>query len=297
MPFVLFFIFGTVFLLICSSSKGDQIVRFNNFPSCRYQEEYLLFHEKLAEYRADSNRDDPIGDALEDARQELWEQGHLPSSFIAYGMSDWKHRPVARRAPMQQHEPKLMPLYYELEYFRRLDRSYGNHSMQAKFLEHRGKDIVFNEERWAEYCAELDRRFEALWLKQQPQYSYEQLPWMNASDASTIVFLNDGYIVFNPNTEEMTVCFGGRIIGRISQNTWTEWTFRRWREHAKGIAVDGLIYMRNRDTREEAREASKWMGLGEHDSSLLVVPQRLEAMLRDSVQIQLQKGAQLRLWR
>lgn len=280
MPFFLFLVFGVWFLLICLGSSGKQAARRKNFPSCRYQEEYLLFYKKFIEYRTDPSRTDPIGDALEDARYELWQQGHLPSSLVAYGMADWYQRPIARRQPLKPYTPKMMPLYFELEYYRALDRSYGNHSMQADFLEYHGKDIVFNEEKWRDYCLKIDQQFEEIWLQQQPQYAYTQLQWVDRHDVATIVESNDGYVIYDPQRGHRTAVFANRVIGRIHDTTWTEWAWPHVLRRMNSSCIGDLVYIHNRYSRVEQHEFGKRLGMREDEKAFRVVPIELEKKLQ-----------------
>lgn len=217
MPFFLFLVFGVWFLLLCLGSNGKQAARRKNFPSCRYQEELLLFYEKFFEYRQDPSRADPVGDALEDARYELWQQGYLPSSFITYGMSDWNQRPVARRAWFTKGiKIRVLPFYGDLLLMRELDRRSGEHNMSGEYLEYRGKDLVFNQERWDAYCAKIDKRFERLWKTSQPPFNYSITDRLTDSDIFDVLH-QGGKICNHHSTGWWTATFEGRFVGFCHQ--------------------------------------------------------------------------------
>lgn len=153
MPFVLFLLFGSILFLICASSKSDSILKMNNFPTCLYQEEYLKYYELLMEYRRDPGRSDPDGDAREDAGQWIYDRGYLPVAVKAFGRADWKQRPLSRRTGFVRYEAHERPSYRELLALRLDDQKRGD------FLKHHGKDIALDQEKWNNYCSEMDEWF------------------------------------------------------------------------------------------------------------------------------------------
>ena len=156
MPFVLFIIFGLWLLAICANDRGKQILRGNNFPLMKHQEEYILFYELYVQYRQDHKRSDPAGDAIEDARKKLLDDGYLPTSFRNYGKADWKCRPLTRRAPLRFPSGNT-PRYSELLYYREKDCRSGG--FQTNFIRFYGKDVAVDEAQWQAYCATIDKRF------------------------------------------------------------------------------------------------------------------------------------------
>lgn len=159
MPFVLFLIFGTWFLLILAKDRSKQIARFNDFPSCLRQEEYLKFYELLMEYRRDTRRQDPVGDAREDAGQWIYDKGYLPYAVRNFGRSDWRSRPLTKRNGFVEFEVHERPSYRELLSLRSKDIGYGDYSMKGAFLKDYGKDIAIDTESWGAYCTEMDDWF------------------------------------------------------------------------------------------------------------------------------------------
>ena len=159
MPFFLFLVFGVWFLLILVNDKSRQMGRWNNFPLMKHQEEYVLFYELYMQYQKEPDRTDPEGDALEDARQKIWDDGYLPTPFQHYGRNDWRHRPLTRRSRFRFPAGKT-PRYSELLYYRKEDCRPGG--IQTDFLRLYGKDIAIDEKAWGEYCLEIDRRFAKL---------------------------------------------------------------------------------------------------------------------------------------
>lgn len=159
MPFVLLLIFGVWFLLILAKDRGEQITRFNDFPSCLRQEEYLKFYELLMEYRRDTKRQDPVGDAREDAGQWIYDKGHLPFAVRAFGRSDWAQRPITRRSGFVKLQVHERPSYKELLSLRSDDINTGDHSMRGQFLKYHGKDITIDQQAWNAYCADIDDWF------------------------------------------------------------------------------------------------------------------------------------------
>ena len=159
MPFVLFLIFGTWFLLILAKNRGKQTARFNNSPSCLRQEEYLKFYELLIEYRKDPTRTDPVGDAREDAGRWIYDKGYLPFAIRAFGRSDWEQRPLTRRNGFLQFQVHDRPSYKELLFLRSEDIAYGGNSMLGRFLKYHGKDIAIDQQAWNAYCSSLDDWF------------------------------------------------------------------------------------------------------------------------------------------
>lgn len=153
MPFILLLIFGTLFLLICANSKGNSILRMRDFPVCLYQEEYLKYYELLMEYRRDLSRNDPDGDAREDAGQWIYDRGYLPVAVKAFGRADWKQRPLSRRTGFARYEAHERPSYRELLALRLDDQK------RRDFLKHYGKDIALDQEKWNNYCSEMDEWF------------------------------------------------------------------------------------------------------------------------------------------
>lgn len=159
MPFVLFLIFGIWFLLILAKDRSKQIARFNDFPSCLRQEEYLKFYELLMEYRRDTRRQDPVGDAREDAGQWIYDKGYLPYAVRNFGRSDWRSRPLTKRNGFVEFEVHERPSYRELLSLRSKDIDYGDYSMKGAFLKYYGKDIAIDTESWGAYCTEMDDWF------------------------------------------------------------------------------------------------------------------------------------------
>lgn len=101
MPFVLFLIFGLWFLLICASDKGKHNAKaaayYKEYPEVKRAEEVILRLELYREYKHDPNRDDPIGDAFEDAGWKIYNDGYRPLAVLRSGRSTWKNDPSSRR--------------------------------------------------------------------------------------------------------------------------------------------------------------------------------------------------------
>lgn len=101
MPFVLFLLFGTWFLLILINDKGKKNTKIKEYyeehPGLNRAEEVLLRHEFYQKYKKDEGRSDPIGDAIEDAGWQIYRQGHLPLVAFRGGMSSWRDNPEIRR--------------------------------------------------------------------------------------------------------------------------------------------------------------------------------------------------------
>lgn len=101
MPFVLFLFFGALFLLICANDKAGRSAKarayYKEYPEINRNEEVLLRLELYRKYRKDPDREDPIGDALEDAGWHMYNKGYRPIAVIKGGMSAWKNNPDRRR--------------------------------------------------------------------------------------------------------------------------------------------------------------------------------------------------------
>lgn len=101
MPFVLLLFFGMWFLVICANDKGKHnakaIAYYREYPEVKRAEEVILRLELYREYKHDPNRDDPIGDALEDAGWKIYNDGYRPISVHRSGRSTWKNDPSSRR--------------------------------------------------------------------------------------------------------------------------------------------------------------------------------------------------------
>lgn len=159
MPFFLLIVFGLWSLLILANDNWKQIAKFNDFPPCLRQEEYLKFYELLLAYRKDSSRNDAVGDAKEDAGQWIYDKGYLPFAIRWAGRSDWLQRPLTRRNGFTQFAAHERPSYRELLLLRSEDIQTGDHSMRGSFLKHHGKDVAVDQQAWSAYCAKIDTWF------------------------------------------------------------------------------------------------------------------------------------------
>lgn len=170
MPFVLFLIFGLWFLLICTKGRGEQISRANtyheNFPSCKHQEEFLLFWEYYLQYKQDTTRQDPIGDAWEAAREDIWKSGYLPEPFKKIGMSGWQQHPFTRRTRkslLTEVQPKEYPSYYKDAFFNlakyRAADCASRGIVDSQCMCYVGKDITWDYSQVQQYYAMMNKRW------------------------------------------------------------------------------------------------------------------------------------------
>ena len=169
MPFVLFIIFGLWLLAICANDRGKQILRSNsyrdNFPPCKHQEEFLLFWEYYLQYRDDQAREDPIGDALESAREDIWKSGYLPEPFKKVGMSGWKEYPLTRRTRRSlctEVTPNEYPSFknglFCLEKYRAADLAYKG-ILESEAMIHVGKNLTWDYPKIHQYETEINKRW------------------------------------------------------------------------------------------------------------------------------------------
>lgn len=101
MPFFLLIVFGLWTLLILANDRGKHnaksVAYYQEFPEAKRAEEVILRLELYREYKQDKNRKDPIGDALEDAGWQIYNNGYRPLSVLKSGRSSWRNSPEVRR--------------------------------------------------------------------------------------------------------------------------------------------------------------------------------------------------------
>lgn len=212
MPFVLCVIFSAILAVMCASSSSEARARRANYSTCRRQEELLLFYEKFFEYRQDPSREDPIGDALEDARESLWKAGYSPTTTAGFGRNGWHSHPSLRRAPFEHGLPiRHVPLYADVLRMR-YDDLHSLYSMKGSFLHWVGREVVFDEEGWQQYCDEIDRKWEQLWNYAQPKVFYPCISKMNDSDVYSVV-QQGGTLYYHEDTKQWSVYMGDKFLG------------------------------------------------------------------------------------
>ena len=99
------FLFFIVLLMMASSSgQKAHMMRQGKkeYPPCKFQEEYLLACKYYQEYSRDGSRSDPKGDALYQARTDIWLQGFLPTALQSTGMSSFHDKPWGMRTESHQ---------------------------------------------------------------------------------------------------------------------------------------------------------------------------------------------------
>lgn len=150
--------------LCCANDKANRRMTAKNFPSCKYQEEFLYASELYCQYR-DEGRQDPSGDAWYDARRRVYDQGYLPTPLDYCGRREFSQHPLSMRGPMPIGGAKIdlcdPPKSWDIDICRSIDEGDRMRGFKSspEYLKSIQKDVYYDEDGWKLYCSEIRDRF------------------------------------------------------------------------------------------------------------------------------------------
>lgn len=179
MALILAIFLGLILIVYCANDKAKltaQRAQYEkNHPPCKLQEEYLLACEYYHRYLLEG-REDPVGDALYDARTKIYADHYLPSSLEQAGMSYFGQAQDNLRSPCfySYNAPMMRP--DDPPIIKHNTKGYGEPSNALGLAAWREQDAYpsapgslkkakYTEVQWRVYCEEIDRRFEGLVLE------------------------------------------------------------------------------------------------------------------------------------
>lgn len=176
MSLILTIFLGLILVAYCAHDKAKITTQRTKYekdhPPCKLQEEYLLscqyYHRYLLE-----GREDPVGDALYDARTKIYASHYLPSSLECAGMSYFGQAKDNLRSPWfyRYGVPRMQP--DDPPITKNNTKRYGEQSNALGLAAWREQDAdpiplrslkkaEYTEIQWRVYCEEMDGRFEDL---------------------------------------------------------------------------------------------------------------------------------------
>ena len=188
MAFVITLVLVLCLLLYAGNSKADKLNAIASYnkthPPCKYQEEYLLACEYYHQFLFDGEQEqDARGNALFEARKKIFQGGYLPSYLASAGLSYYDESAPAMRTHssfaahywIDPHDPPngisvwKDHKYGEIEYTGFFDIRYEETNHTCLLTDLRNQEYK-NDKKWAEYCKQLDEKFDSLVIQSLVDY-------------------------------------------------------------------------------------------------------------------------------